>query len=62
MAASLDHAIWFHRPFTADEWILHDVRCYGLAGARGLSLVELFSRDGTHVATVSQECLLRVRR
>lgn len=59
MAASLDHAIWFHRPFRADEWLLHDVRARGLKGARGLSTAELYDRRGGHVATVTQECLLR---
>jgi len=63
MAASLDHAIWFHRPFRADEWILHDVRARGMRGARGLSSANLFDRAGRHVASVAQECLLReVRR
>jgi len=62
MSASLDHAIWFHRPFRADEWMLHDVSSYGLGGARGLSIARLFARDGRHVATVTQECLLRERR
>lgn len=58
-AASLDHAVWFHRPFRADEWLLHDVRAQGMRGARGLSIAELFDRQGNHVATVAQECLLR---
>lgn len=59
MAASLDHAIWFHRSFRADEWLLHDVRGRGVRGGRGLSVAELFDRRGQHVATVTQECLLR---
>ncbi len=59
MAASLDHAIWFHRPFRADQWLLHDVRAQGIRGGRGLSMAELFDREGRHTATVTQECLLR---
>lgn len=59
MAASLDHAMWFHRPFRADEWILHDVRGQGMQGGRGLSVANLFDRSGRHVASVTQECLLR---
>lgn len=59
MAASLDHAIWFHRDFRADEWLLHDVRGHGMRGGRGLANANLFDRQGRHVATVTQECLLR---
>ncbi|MDG2306642.1 MAG: thioesterase family protein [Candidatus Binatia bacterium] len=59
MAASLDHAIWFHRPFRADDWLLHDVRARGMRGGRGLSIADLFDQGGHHVATVTQECLLR---
>lgn len=62
MAASLDHAIWFHREFRADDWLLHDVRGRGLRGGRGLSFADLFDRQGRHVATVTQECLLREMR
>ncbi len=62
VGASLDHAIWFHRPFRADDWILHDLECHGLAGARGLVFGRLFTPDGTHVASVSQECLIRENR
>ena len=60
--ASLDHTIWFHRPFRADEWHLHDFSCHTFVGGRGLSLGHVFSRDGTHVATVAQEVLLRDTR
>ena len=62
MGASLDHAIWFHRPGRADEWQLHDLRSHGLTGARGLGIGNVFSADGVHLATVAQEGLLRVRR
>lgn len=62
VAFSLDHAIWFHRPVRADEWLLHDVQCHGLISSRGLSVGHVFAVDGTHVATVAQEVLLRPRR
>jgi acyl-CoA thioesterase II len=57
--ASLDHAIWFHRATRASEWHLHDFRCRGLVGTRGLSVGNIFDRRGRHVATVSQEVLIR---
>lgn len=60
--ASLDHAIWFHRPVRADAWLAWDLRCERLVGSRGLALGEAWSADGTHVATVAQEVLLRPRR
>jgi acyl-CoA thioesterase II len=60
--ASLDHAVWFHRPLRADRWHLHDLRGLGLVGGRGLATGEVFDGDGVHVATVVQEILLRVRR
>jgi acyl-CoA thioesterase-2 len=62
VAFSLDHAIWFHRPLRADEWHLHAFRCHGLISSRGLSVGHVFTRDGVHVATVTQEVLLRPRR
>ena len=61
MSASLDHCVWFHRSVRADTWLLFDLRSHGLAGGRGLSFGEVFSPDGTHVASVSQEALLRTR-
>jgi acyl-CoA thioesterase-2 len=60
MIASLDHAMWFHRPFRADEWLLYDQSSPSASGARGLSIGRLFTRDGTHVVSVVQEGLLRV--
>jgi len=62
MAASLDHAIWFHRPSRADEWQLQDFTAQGMRGSRGVSVGHFFSADGVHVATVAQEVLLRTRR
>lgn len=57
--ASLDHVIWFHQPARATEWHLHDFTCRGLVGTRGLSAGSIFDRAGRHVATVTQEVLLR---
>jgi acyl-CoA thioesterase II len=59
---SLDHAVWFHRPARADEWLCHDLVCHGLISSRGLSVGHVFTADGIHVATVSQEVLLRRAR
>src|SRR6185312_4160874 len=61
-AASLDHALWFHRPFRADEWLLYAQDTPNASGARGLSRGLIFSRDGTLVATVAQEGLIRESR
>ncbi len=61
-SASLDHAIWFRQPLRANEWQLHDFTCRGLTGSRGLSIGSIFDRHGRHVATVSQEVLLRPRK
>jgi acyl-CoA thioesterase-2 len=62
MAASLDHALWFHRPFRADEWLLYSQDGPNLHGARGFARGLIFSADGTLVASVAQEGLLRERR
>lgn len=61
MAASLDHAIWFHRPFRADEWLLYSQISPTAHGARGLARGSLYSRDGQLVASVMQEGLMRLR-
>lgn len=60
-AASLDHSIWFHRPFRADQWWLYDQTSPSASGARGLALARVFSRDGQLVASVAQEGLIRRR-
>jgi acyl-CoA thioesterase-2 len=60
-SASLDHTIWFHRPFRADAWLLYDQVSPSASGARGLALGRLFTEDGTLVATVAQEGLIRFR-
>jgi acyl-CoA thioesterase II len=62
MAASLDHALWFHRPFRADEWLLYAQDSPNLSGSRGLARGSIFALDGTLVASVAQEGLLRQRR
>jgi len=59
--ASLDHTIWFHRPFRADEWWLYDQWSPSAGGARGLSIGRVFTQDGTLVATTAQEGLIRPR-
>jgi acyl-CoA thioesterase-2 len=59
MSASLDHAMWFHRPARADEWTLHDFTSHGYLSSRGLSVGHVLSREGLHLATVAQEVLLR---
>lgn len=61
-SASLDHTIWFHRPGRADGWNLHDFSCHSFTGGRGLALGHVHGEDGTHVATVAQEVLLRDNR
>jgi acyl-CoA thioesterase-2 len=60
--ASLDHAMWFHRPFRADEWLLYDQWAISTSNARGLAGGSIFSRAGELVVTVVQEGLARVPR
>ena len=60
--ASLDHAIWFHRPLRADRWHLHDMSCHNFVGGRGLAIGHIFSEDGAHAATLAQEVLVRLPR
>ncbi|MCC2112706.1 MAG: thioesterase family protein, partial [Hyphomicrobiales bacterium] len=59
--ASLDHALWIHRPFRADEWLLYVQDSPNTSGARGFNRGSIYSRDGTLVASVAQEGLIRVR-
>lgn len=59
--ASLDHTIWFHRPFRADEWWLYDQVSPVATGGRGLALARIFTPAGVLVATVAQEGLIRRR-
>jgi len=58
-AASLDHAVWFHRPFRADEWWLYDQASPSASGGRGLTFARVFTQDGLLVANVAQEGLIR---
>ena len=60
--ASLDHAMWFHRPVQADQWILYDEESPSASGGRGLGLGRMFSADGTLVATVAQEGMVRLKQ
>lgn len=57
--ASLDHALWLHRPFRADQWFLYDCSSPSASGGRGLATGRIFAATGQHVATVVQEGLLR---
>lgn len=59
--ASLDHTVWWHAPFRADEWHLYEQHGYRMSGGRGISRGYLFDRDGTLVASTTQEGLLRFR-
>jgi acyl-CoA thioesterase II len=59
--ASIDHAMWFHRPFRADSWLLYAEDSPSASGARGFSRGLVFARDGALVASVAQEGLVRVR-
>lgn len=60
-AASLDHAMWFHRPFRADEWLLYAQDSPSASGARGFNRGMIFTRDGVLVASVAQQGLIRAR-
>jgi acyl-CoA thioesterase-2 len=62
MGASLDHALWFHRPFRADAWLFYTQDSPNLHGARGFARGLIYTADGTLVASVAQEGLLRQRR
>jgi acyl-CoA thioesterase-2 len=58
--ASLDHAMWFHRRFRADEWILYSSQSPSATGGRGLASGRFFTRDGRHVVSVAQEGMIRL--
>ena len=60
--ASLDHAMWLHRPFRFDDWLLYDIDSPSAQGARGLAHGRWFTRDGVLVASTVQEGLIRDRR
>jgi acyl-CoA thioesterase-2 len=60
MGASLDHAMWFHRPTRADGWLLVDMTAHGMIRSRGLATGTVFHPDGAHIASIAQEGLLRL--
>jgi acyl-CoA thioesterase-2 len=60
--ASLDHAMWFMRPFRADEWMLYVTKSPAAEGSRGLATGRFFNRAGDHLASVVQEGMIRVQR
>lgn len=62
MVATLDHTIWFHRPGRIDDWVYFDVHALNNSGNRGLVVGTIHSGDGTHLATLTQEALIRPRR
>ena len=59
--ASLDHSVWMHRPFRVDEWLLYAMDSPVTAGARGFVRGSIYTQDGTLVASVAQEGLMRLR-
>ncbi|MGW0902567.1 acyl-CoA thioesterase [Streptomyces sp. NPDC002853] len=62
VGASLDHAMWFHRPFKADEWLLYDQESPSASGGRGLGQARIWTQDGQLAVTVIQEGVVRVPR
>lgn len=60
-SASLDHAMWFHRPADFNDWLLFDQDCPSTSAGRGFIRGEMYSQSGALVASVAQECLMRVR-
>ena len=62
VTASLDHSMWFHREFRADEWLLFDQWAPSASGGRGLNFGNIFTEDGRLVASMSQEGMMRRRR
>ena len=62
MMASIDHAMWFHRPLRVDDWLLYAVESPSASGARGFARAGVYSRDGKLIASTAQEGLVRLRR
>ncbi len=60
--ASLDHALWFHRPFRADDWLLYAQDSPSASGARGFARGSIFTKEGVLIASVAQEGLIRQRK
>ncbi len=59
--ASIDHAMWFHRPFRVDQWLLHSIHSSSASGARGFVRGQIFDQEGNLVASTAQEGLIRMR-
>jgi acyl-CoA thioesterase-2 len=57
--ASLDHALWYHRPLRMDDWLLYAMDSPSASGSRGMSRGHIFNRAGELVASVAQESLMR---
>ncbi|KUO01922.1 acyl-CoA thioesterase [Streptomyces caeruleatus] len=62
VGASLDHAMWFHRPFRADEWLLYDQESPSAHGGRGLGQARIYTQDGQLAVSVIQEGVVRIPR
>ena len=60
--ASVDHAMWFHRPFRADEWLLYATDSTSTSGSRGMNRGSLYTMDGQLIASTAQEGLIRLRK
>ena len=60
--ASLDHAIWFHRSFSADDWLFYECRVQSTGNGRGLAHGRVYDQEGRLVASTSQEGLIRIKR
>jgi acyl-CoA thioesterase-2 len=60
--ASIDHAMWFHRPLRVDDWLLYAIDSPSASGARGFARASVFARDGRLVASAAQEGLVRTRK
>jgi len=59
MCVSIDHALWFHRPVRASDWLLFDMDGHGITRTRGLTTGHVFANNGDHIATIAQEGLIR---
>ena len=62
LVTSLDHAMWFHAPFRADEWMLFDMKSVKLAGGRGMNMGYVYNSSGQLAITTTQESLIRLRK
>ena len=60
--ASIDHAMWFHRPLRVDDWLLYAVESPSASGARGFARAGVFALDGRLVASTAQEGLVRTKK